>query len=441
MFKCSLTTFPEETTDLFTQAAFSPPPALAAPLQPQHWISYPGPPSGQPDAFAAFRASPSFQTVRAQFFERIAQCEAFGNAHCSTREAFAITDGFDTFARDLADSDSPTYFNRWLERLYGEGKRDFDRFCLRLAQDDIDLHRRKTVLRELASELSTCRASGAAFMDAARGLDQSPGGLHGEFHEVLMQHIHEHLRQFACRVAARESSSAGQTGESGDTVQDPDPLDTMEVHVINRLKVELGLPGHDPHDPVAAAFRLVSPDQVDECLASMRAQLRPVVLARHLAERYRDQLREALPAALQAPEIDLGDHLPLVRSTVHQLNATYGTVPLHHLLEADDNGSHTRWQTDLSLLTHDLLQALERQGLIVPQPPAPLVQGQHDGRDWDLMHVDWRLFLVGEQPGGRRRQAPGAMASPQLLPVRSHPAPSGCCAIHGRRTSRGRATG
>lgn len=358
-----------------------------------------------PRSFAEFKASPSFHTTQRQLLERIAQCDRFAGERFTAQEAEQIRDGLNAFRDHLLLNDGETFFNTALPKLFGSGKRYFDNFCLRLAQDDIDLHLRKTALRELAADLPLCRSSEAAFRAASAALSRKPGGLHGEFHALLLQRIDALLRQ----VVKLDPHGAPLTGEA--LAQRETYLRGMEVHAVNRLKLELDLPGAEPDDRYTCDS-VVTRGLIRHAQDLLRSELHPAVLARDLAESYMQQLWELLPPEDRSPKAELSDSVGRIGEANARMRATFGDVPLDHLLLLDDDTGQTFWQKDLSLLTHDLLKSLEAQDLVVRQEPGKLLSGFSEQRHWDLLHVDWRLFLVNERD---HLQSP-----PALVPVRLH---------------------
>ncbi|MBB3197055.1 hypothetical protein [Roseateles terrae] len=400
MFKASGSPFLSEVAHFYTDQSFQLPPQLAPPVPPKAWVSYHPMDADGPASFREFRASPAFGQALQQFLDRIADCEAFTRTHFSPREASVMLEYFHTFRTRLTDGNGEPHFGDALPQLYSRGKLHFDRFCLRLAQDDLDLPQRKTVLRELAFHLRACRAQGPAFEEAARRLDRKPGGLQGEFHELLMMHTDALLREVINRPAPGLVLSPAQ---AQDRLQH---LHSMEVHMVNRLRLELGLPGGDRNDRFVLADSLVTPSQIEASRRLLHQQLRPAALARELAGRYMEQLREMLPVALRAPDADLSEHTGEIDRAQQRMEATFGKVALDHLLEYDIKTERTGWLQDLSLVAYDLLGSLERQGLIVPQPRGSLMRGSTGNAYWELMQVDWRLFLTEEYErlDGPRRQ-------------------------------------
>lgn len=397
--------FLRDVPHFYTSTSFEPPPRLDAPVLPQDWVSFNTLAASSDGEFDTFRKTPLFELAKQQFLERIAQCEQFAHAHFTREERLSILDGLAKFRGRLLVGDGDTYFGHTLSQLYGSGKRHFDTFCLRL-QQDIDLHQRKAALRELASELHNCRSTGPAFHDAALALDRAPGGLHGEFHELLMQRIDALLRE----VVNRPMRGVPQTPEN--VTKRLKRLERMEVHMVNRLKVELDLPNVGALDRFMGASNLVETYQIDEAKDLLKAELRPVLLARDLADRYMMQLRSKLTAQVLAPGAVLGDHMAAIEQAQRAVNATFGPVSLHSILTMDVDTGECQWQEDLSLLALDLLESLAQQNLIVPQPCSSVLRdGSKDGL-WDLMQVDWRLFLV------EQRTTPTAPA--EKTPVRMH---------------------
>ncbi len=402
MFKPSSSPFLNEVSQFYTDLSFQPPPLLAPPVPPEEWVSYHPMDAEDSASFAAFRASPAFGQALQQFQDRIAECEAFTRTHFPSKEAGVMLELFEGFRQRLTFAHGETHFGDGLPQLYSRGKLHFDRFCQRLAQDELDLHHRKMVLRELAFHLHACRAQGPAFEEAARRLDRRPGGLQGEFHELLLLHTEALLREVINRpppgllLSSEEDQSRLRR------------LHSMEVHMVNRLRLELGLPGADPHDRFVGADNLVTPQQIQDCRRLLREELRPVMLAQELAERYVEQLREMLPVPLRAPDADLSEHTLEIDRAQQRMEATFGKVPLDHLLDYDVETDRTGWLQDRSLVAYDLLDSLERQGLIVPQPRGSIARDSVGESYWELMQVDWRLFLTEEfeKLDGPRRLMP-----------------------------------
>lgn len=402
MFTPAGSPFLSEVPHFYTDLSFQPPPVLAPPVPPDDWVSFHPLDAEGPASFDAFRASPTFRLAMQQFLDRIADCNAFARRHFQDPDTTVILDLFKGFGERLTAGDGEPHFGDALAQLYSRGKLHFDRFCLRLAQDDLDLHHRKQVLRELAFQLHACRAQGPAFEEAACRLDRKPGGLQGEFHELLLMRTEALLREVINRPQPGVPPSSAEAQRRLLRIQ------SMEVHMVNRLRLELGLPGGDPHDRFVAADSLVTPQQILDCRRLLLQELRPVTLARDLAEQYVATLRSSLPAALQAPDADLSDHTPEVDRAQQRMEATFGKVPLDHLLDYDADTDRTGWLNDVSLVASDLLGQLERQGLIVPQPRGSLLREPGPNGYWELMQVDWRLFLTEESTRleGPRQQVP-----------------------------------
>lgn len=404
MFTPSVAPFLPGVPHLYTATAFDAPPERSVPLPPAEWTAYHCLDPNHQGSFEDFMASPLFPITQQQLLDRCAECEAFADAHFSPQDAKAIRSCFATFRQNLLNRDGVAFFTDSLPKLYSIGKLHFDRFCLRLRQPELDLHQRKMKLYELARDLHNCRSSGSAFVHAALGLDPSPGGLQGEFHELLVARIDALLREVVNQLPP------GVPHYTAEARRQQDHVRSMEVHMINRLKLELGLPGADADDLFVRGTGLLLPGQIEASRRLLRAQLSPVLLAQELAQRYMIRLRSELPLALQDPKADLGDHMEDLYRVHARLGATFGDVRLDHLLEWDAATGRTHWLHDLTLVAHDMLVALAAQKLIVPRTPATLLR-EHDGSyHWDLMHVDMRLFLVDE----RRR-----LEDPQnLVPVR-----------------------
>ncbi|MBB3197054.1 hypothetical protein [Roseateles terrae] len=390
---------------LYTATSFQAPPQLAAPTPPDDWVSYNTVEPNGPPGFEAFKASPAFKTTQDQFLERIAACEQFASQHFPAKDAAKIRSGLDTFRSHLLLNDGATFFNASLPKLYGSGKRHFDHFCLRLTQEDIDLHRRKTALRELAADLPLCRSSGAAFRTASKTLSGKPGGLHGEFHALLLRRIDALLQEVVRR---------GPGGEPLSTValkRREEYLLGMEVHAVNRLRMELDLPGAERDDRYTCD-NVVTPGLIHYAQDLLRGELHPAELARDLAESYLQQLRELLPPEARSPTAELTDSMSKISDANAQMGATFGHVPLNHLLHLDEASGQTFWQNDVSLLATDLLKSLEEKDLVVRQALGKALSHYTPPHHWDLLHLDWRLFLASE------RDEPAA--EPVEMPVQIH---------------------
>ncbi|MBB3197056.1 hypothetical protein [Roseateles terrae] len=391
MFRASAAPFLPGVPHLYTAAAFDAPPQLPAPDLPSEWTAYHCIDPIHEGSFDDFKASALFAATQQQFLDRCTECEAFADAQFSPEDAQAIRTGFAAFRRNLLKDNGETFFTGSLTKLYSIGKRHFDRFCLRLRQNDLDLHRRKMKLYELSRDLHNCRSSGSAFVHAALGLDSSPGGLQGEFHHLLVARIDALLRGVVNQLPA------GVPPYTPSARLHEDHVRRMEVHMVNRLKLELGLPGADASDLFVGGTGLIQPGQVEQCRTLLRDQLRPVLLAQELAQRYIIQLRSELPLAAQDPKTDLAEYMEDLYQVHERLGATFGDVPLNHLLECDPDTGQTHWLNDPALVANDMLVTLARQKLIAPRSPASLLHDHSEGYHWDLMHVDMRLFLVDER--------------------------------------------
>ncbi len=390
MSPSTVTPFVREVPDLFPPDAFEPPPVTRPPPDPPaDWISFP--PKDGPSHFDDFRRSPLFERTRAQILDRVGECEAFARAHSSQREAEQILDGFDTFRRNLLQGDGEAFFTQGLPTLYGYGKRHFDGFCLRLAQDDLNLEQRKTALRELAQQLHLCGSTGPAFLTAYLMLDRAQGGLRSEFHDALLMRMEALLIDFV------NQDPPGSDPSPEAVLKRQHWRRQMEVHMVNRLKLELGLPGGNPADSFSFGSNIYAPEQLPRCKAFLKQHLRPTVLARDLAERYVARLQDALPEPLRDPQADLSEATPLIGPAHTQLNASFGSIGLHHLLSEDDATGQVRWNSDVTLVALDVLHELETLGLVVRTEPMALMHSVATTWEWELLHVDWKLFFVNER--------------------------------------------
>lgn len=392
MYRPSGTGFLPNVPHLFPPGAFDPPAPLAAPVTPSEWTSFNVLDANGPSAFDEFRESPQFEQTRQQILDRVAQCEDFARLHFTETEARRVIENFSLFRENLLNDHRQSVLTGNLHLLYGSGKRHFDSFCLRLAQDDLDLHQRKTALRELAGQLHNCRSGGAAFKTAALALDRSPGGLRGAFYDLVLMRIDAILKEVIKRDESDPSlSSAAQADRRR-------WLGSMEVHMVNHIKLALDLPGADEDDKIARSPTMCTPQKLLDCQAALRDLLRPSLLAKQLAEDYMTQLREGMPEAARSDEADLSEHMAALNDAHGRLGATFGPVPLDHLLQEDEATGETHWQHDLSLVTTDMLRALQRQNLIVEQPMSSLMRDCSYDCIWDLMQIDWQVFVVQERP-------------------------------------------
>lgn len=354
MFTRSAHPFLEFASDLYTPHALQPPPpAVAAPPPRADWTSYQGPANIHSPQYQAFRNSPDFLTVHQQWRDRVVDCERFATQHCTPQEARQILAGLTRLRGILDDRHGDPHVGEKMALLFGDAKRAMDRFCQRLFQEQLPLEFRRARLRELASALPTCQANGPAFLRAAHDMDIPPEGLHGAFWNVFTQRADDALR----RVFQREHPDAHSQ-------------QAMEVHGVNRLRLEYGLPGGDPTDVHSLGADLFNSGHRRQHERALRQALNPVQVAEDLADRYWQSLGTQLPAPIapHAARADVGDHMPAIQDAVAALNVALTPVPLDSLLALDEATDEVHWQSGSSLLSLELLQALERDNLVVAQP-------------------------------------------------------------------------
>lgn len=414
MFQTPSSHFLAAVPTFFTQASFENPKRLVLPRPREDWLSFPTLGRAGSGDFARFRHSPQFQAVQQQFLERIEQCKAFAQEHFTYPEADLVLTGLDTFAQRLTLSDGMAHFRDSLEPLYGLGKRHFDSFCTRLAQDSADLEDRKNALRELASQLRECGNVCPALHEAALRLNSDPAGLHGEFHDVLMARIDALLQEAVSHPPTDAPPHLRSQTRWAQWLQ------SHEMHVVQRLKLALDLPVGPLDDAIRTRADLITGDMLVHAHCVLRHCLHPVALAEDLAERYMTRLKEEAHPGQRLRRQDLSQLMPFIRQAHAKLSATYGNIPLQHLVMEDAQTRQTFWQEDLSRVTRDLLKALAQKGLIVEQRKSFLQSGYDDHASWEVSHINWQLFIVKEyRQGSSTRQAvPPTVA--HVLSIRKH---------------------
>lgn len=396
MFPRSAPPFLEFASDLYTSNALQPPPAaVAAPPPRADWTSYRGPATVQSPEYQTFRNSPDFLTVHQQWRDRIADCERFATQRCSPEEARQILAGLQRMRDILNDRHGEPYVGNNMALLFGDAKRAMDHFCQRLVQEELPQDFRSARLRELASTLPTCQATGPAFLRAARDMDIPPEGLHGAFWDIFTQRADDALR----RVFQREHPDAhwGQI---------------MEVHGVNRMRLEYGLPGGDPTDVHSLGADLFKTLHRRQHESALRQALNPVQVAEDLADRYWQALGTQLPAqvAPRTARADVGEHMPAIQNAVTALDVALTPVSLNSLLALDEATEEVHWQSGSALLSLELLQALERDKLVVEQPRNTLWSTTDDRSRRELKQVGTGLFHISETLDGQ--------ATPSRRPVR-----------------------
>lgn len=384
MFQPSVPAFLDCARDLYTRRAFDvPPPPVAAPAVPAEWRSYDGPTATTSVEWQQFRASSEFLQVHAQWMDRIQDCERFALRYCSGKEATDILDALKILRERLMKGYGEDYATSRITVLFGEGKRAMDRICLRLAQDALPLEFRRRHLREMAYQLHHCLSTGPAYVQAAAALDMPPDGLRSAFLTLVRQRSDDVLRRAYLE----------------DHRNDPDfYLRSMEVHGVNRMRMEYRLPGANPLDAASFGSSLFDPGGHPRHLHHLREALAPCRLADALAAQYWEQLLERLPPAVpgRASGDDLNEVMPLIQAAVTAVNTSLAPVSMTSLLETDEASDTFRWRRGNALVTRELLLALEREDWVVTRPRAVMHRGTEDGIDWQLEAIDDELFYVLE---------------------------------------------
>jgi hypothetical protein len=397
MFRPSVTGFIDALPELYPSTALDPPPT--PPRSPffealdvsgasgggAPSLSYTGPLNDSSAAYHHFRDSPEFLQTHEQWLLRLNECRDFAHTHFTRVDAEWICDHLEHFRIKLQRRYGEDFAGDRMPLLYGEAKRCMDLVCQRLWRNDIPLEVRKSVLKDLSSALVTCLSTGAAFITAAHALDLEQGGLHGHYLEAFQQRQDALLREWVA-----QDTALGPPNQQW--------RNNMEVHAVNRLRLEFGLYGADRDDPFVQSPSLVTPASLPECLQLLKQQLRPVHVVRRLAERYREQLMDRLPEAIQsAPaDADLSSHYADLTDAIGHLNASYGEVHPKSLLEINEETGQCRWRADLSLLILDLLRSLEAVHRVNRWQPVVVATGESAEGRWQLEQVDGRLFYVVE---------------------------------------------
>ncbi|SEL56087.1 hypothetical protein SAMN05216359_11147 [Roseateles sp. YR242] len=336
--------------------------------------------------FAEFMKTTAFKDIQQQFLGNVDRCELFAAQHFSRDEADAIREGFAAFRYKLMEEDGLSWIGiDCLPVLYGIGKQSFDSFCMLLHHPAIELNVRKTALRELASQVKTCMSTGPAFIHALMQVQRPDGTLRGQYWQVLQELMDEVVRKFVRTVWEDRKG---------------DDIELMETHLVNRFRLELRLPGALPKDVVSEALNLVSPEEVRECAELLLRDCRPATVALALAGRYRERLldRTAELLGTASSQIDLADqtHMSRLLAAARELAPTFQGTSLNSLIKEDvDNGTFC-WRADDSLVAYDLLQELEKQGLIQRPELGTLLLSESSNTPWALRHVDRRLVYLQE---------------------------------------------
>lgn len=372
--------------DLYTPTALDPPPSsVAAPPPRADWTSYAGPDSIRSPEYRTFERSPAFLEIHRQWLERLTDCERFATQRCSPAEAAAMRAGLQRMRSILEDQYGTRFAGSKMTLLYGQAKRAMDRFCQRLAQEELPLEFRSARLRELTGALHLCQAAGPAFLRAADAMDTPVEGLRGAFWDIFANRSDDALR----RIFNSEHPDEGRRG-------------LMEVHGVNRLRLEYKLPGGTQSDLHSFGTDLFHEDQQPRHQRILREALDPVQVAEDLADRYWQALSSKLAATVpgRASRENLGPAMPSIQEAVTELDVALHPVSMNSLLELDPDTEEIHWQAHSSLLTLDMLQALEREAIVVEQPRDTLATLEDPQSRRQLERVGRRLFLISETLSG-----------------------------------------
>ncbi|ALV05808.1 hypothetical protein [Roseateles depolymerans] len=385
--------FPRPTTpflafagDLYTPTALDPPPAsVPAPPPRADWTSYEGPDKLLSREYQAFERSPAFLAVHRQWLERLDDCERFATQRCTPAEAAEILAGLQRMRSVLQDQYGSRFAGVKMPLLYGPAKRAMDRFCQRLAQEALPLDFRRARLRELTSALHLCQAAGPAFLKAADAMEAPVEGLRGAFWDIFAHRSDDALR----RIFEGEHTDARWRA-------------LMEVHGVNRLRLEYRLPGATHSDIHSLGPNLFRPDQKPRHHRILREALDPVQVAEDLADRYWQALGSQLAAEVpgRTSREDLNPAMPKIHEAVTALGVALHPVSMNSLLTLGEDMNTVHWQNRSSLLTLDMLEALEREAIVVEQPRDTLATLQDAESRRVLMRVGTGLFLISESVPG-----------------------------------------
>lgn len=396
MFPRPPTPFLAFAGDFYTPTALDPPPA-SVPARPPRadWTCYQGPDNLQSAQYQAFERSPAFLEVHRQWLERLADCERFATQRCTPAEAAEILAGLHRMRSVLQDQHGSRFAGVNMPLLYGRAKQAMDRFCQRLAQESLPLEFRSTRLRELSSALHFCQATGPAFLKAAAAMETPAEGLRGAFWDIFAHRSDDALRRIF-------------EGEHADSRWRA----MMEVHGVNRLRLEYQLPGGTRSDIHSLSPDLFKPDQKPRHHRILRETLDPVQVAEDLADRYWQALGSQLAAEVPgrfSPD-DLNPSMPRIHEAVTAMGVALHPVSMNSLLTLGEDLDEVHWQTRSSLLTLEMLQALEQKAIVVEQPRRTLATLQDAASRRELMQVGTGLFLISESIPG--------LPTPSLRPVR-----------------------
>lgn len=399
MFTTSPTPFLDHASDLYQQGAFACPAAsVAAPPAPADWVSYEGPPDIRSPQYQQFRSSPLFPATHQQWLDRVDDCERIARDLCSGMEARQVLDALEVFRQRLRQQWGESFATSNMPLLFGEGKRAMDRICQRLAQQELPADFRRLQLREMASHLHLCMATGPAFIQAARALDTAPDGLRSAFLQVSQRRADQ---------VCRDIFQLEQQGHQREEWQA-----AMEVHAVNRFRIVYQLPGADPTDIHSRGPSLLVKEHQPFHLSELRRVLDPVQVAEALADQYWDRLIGSLPPSVppRTSRTDLNAFMPDISKAIQHMNVAMAPVSMTSLLAMDDATDAVHWQTDSSLLALELLAALEGEAIVAPQARQSLLAVQEPERTWTLTSVRDGLFHILETPRGA--------AQPFVQPVR-----------------------
>lgn len=400
MFTPSVTSFLDHARDLYTQTAFDPPVTPVAPPAPNpDWVSYAGPRDIHSPAYQRFRHSPLFLETHRQWLARVDDCERIARKLCLPQEAERISDALRVFRDRLNDRWGESYVTDNMPLLFGEGKRAMDRICQRLEQDELPEDFRRAQLQEMAALLDKCLSTGPAFIQTAQALDTAPDGLRSAMLRVIQNRGDTVCRNVYQLEQHYRDNDDWQVG--------------MEVHGVNRLRLEYRLPGADKSDIHSLGPKLFFPEHESHHVAELRRGLQPIKVAEDLADVYWGRLQALLPPHVPGPGsgADLNDFMPVIHAAVARVNKAITQVSLTSLMVAGESDDSCRWQTDSSCLALELLKALETERLVMPQDRETLLTASSPDGRWQLRSVQGRLFHVVEQLKG----VPQSLLSPVRL--------------------------
>lgn len=387
MFTPSVTSFLDHARDLYTQSAFDPPVTpVAAPAANPAWVSYEGPADIHSPEYQQFRKSPLFLETHRQWLERVDDCDRIARRLCPPREAQRISEALKIFRNRLNAQWGETFVNDNMPLLFGQGKRAMDRICQRLEQQELPQDFRQAQLQEMATHLDKCLSTGPAFIQTAQALDTAPDGLRSAFLRVIQNRGDTVCREVYQLEQRHADKAAWRVG--------------MEVHGVNRLRLEYRLPGADKSDLHSMGPNLFFPEHESHHVSELCRGLQPTEVAEDLADVYWGLLLASLPPHVPGPGsgADLNDVMPDIQAAVARVNKAITPVSLTSLMVDDARSGSFRWQTDTSLLALELLKALEGERLVMPQARETLLTVSEPDCTWQLKNVQGRLFHVLERP-------------------------------------------